>query len=118
MIKIGIIPNGKWIDVEKVIRNSEDNIDQEIERAILKMAIESHKRAPVLHYVLAPSIMFSPDKLGKAHYIYGTAVPYGRRWEYEHRTKSGYFRKSVENHLPELTNRILTALEKGANSGA
>lgn len=118
MIRYIIKPTSKQIDVDKVIKNSIAGIDEEIERAILKMAIESHKRAPVLHYILAPSIMFSPDKLGKAHYVYGTAVPYGRRWEYEHSTKSGYFRKSVENHLPELTKRIMSALEKGAESGA
>lgn len=118
MIRYSVKAKSRGINMDKVIKNSINNIDQEIERAILKMAIESHKRAPVLHYVLAPSIMFSPNKLGQAHYTYGTAVPYGRRWEYEHSTKSGYFRKSVENNLPTLTERILSALEKGAESGA
>lgn len=94
------------------------NIDHAMSTGVQRMARETHDLAPVLHYVLAPSIANSPSRLGQHHYIYGSELPYSRRWEYEHHTKSGYFRKSVGKYAPELADEIAKAIIKGVDESA
>lgn len=102
--------SGKWFDGGGVTKSMLNSVDDTMAKKVQDMADRSHDLAPVLHYVLAPSIRESPTKKKQMHYIYGSPVPYSRRWEYEHRTKSGYFRRSVGEHAPVLAKEIGEAI--------
>lgn len=102
--------SGKWFDGGGLKPKMINATDKEIQKGVQAMANRSHDLAPVLHYVLAPSIRNSPVKKGSMRYMYGSPVPYSRRWEFEHRTKSGYFRKSVEAESPVLARSIAEAI--------
>ena len=116
-IKFDIKRRGTVFSMFKSTKGVEKAIDHKIGIYTQIMANMTYSYAPVLEHVLAPSILNSPKKLGDMHYIYGSTVPYSRRWEYEHRTKSGYFRKSVEKNAPKLAEEIANAV-KGSVEGS
>lgn len=118
MMDIKIIRRGHVFKKKPLSGTAQKNIDNAIDNKINEMAVYSKQLAPVLHYVLAPDIEFSPDHIGNMHYIYGSYLPYSRRWEYEHRSKSGYFRKSVSKHAPLLADDIVKAIQEGVEKHA
>lgn len=77
------------------LKRMRERVDKTTEEYARKMANDSAAMAPVLYNVLRPSIAASVRKEKEMHWYYGSPVPYARRWEYEHRSKAGYFRKSV-----------------------
>mgnify|MGYP001263499459 FL=1 len=83
-IKFDIKRKGTLFSMFKSTKGVEQAIDHKIGIYTQIMANMTYSYAPVLEHVLAPSILNSPKKLGNMHYIYGSTVPYSRRWEYEH----------------------------------
>lgn len=93
-------------------------VDSSMMEYTKKMAKDSHDYAPVLEYILAPGILNSPTRMGLMHFAYGTELSYGVRWEYDHKTKSGYFRRSVEKNAPLLAEELAKQISGGVTKGA
>lgn len=75
-----------------------DGIDRTMEEGIDDMAETSYQKAPVETGALMHSILASVRKVKWGEYYYGSHMPYAQRQEYEHVTRRGYFRDSVNYH--------------------
>lgn len=89
----------------------EEKLDRELEQGIRRMARTSFELAPVLTGALRESILRSPKKDGHLQYIYGSTLPYAQRQEYEHKTKRGYFRKSVKQNKAPVAKEIANMIK-------
>lgn len=91
---------------KQAARNLRRQIDEDIEQGITDMAETSYEYAPVDTGALRSSILASVQREGIMEYIYGSHLPYAQRQEYEHKTKKGFFRRSIREHRADLRKKI------------
>lgn len=87
-------------------------VDDDLEEGIDRMAERSYEYAPVDTSALKHSILASVTKLSRHHYMYGSHLPYAQRQEYEHKTKKGFFRRSVLHESPEIHAKIASTVKR------
>lgn len=90
--------------IKSLPAEAKEKLDNVVEKRALLMVNETRNRAPKLTGKLANSI----DIKEKASMMrtYGSNVEYARRQEFEHKTKKGYFRKTVAKHRPLFFNDV------------
>lgn len=81
-------------------------IDQDVERGVRQMANDSAEMAPVKSGRLAGSIPKTVSKVSPMAWEYGSDVEYATRQEYEHKSRKGFFRKSVWTNWQKLRDKI------------
>lgn len=81
-------------------------IGDDVLDGVERMMEEAHDNAPIDTGALKQSILASLRKDGDMNYIFGTMLPYGRRQEYEHKTKRFYFRRAIIKEAPLLHQKI------------
>lgn len=89
-----------------VARRLERRVDDDLSEGIDAMAERSYEYAPKDTTALANSILASVHKEAPLTYVYGSHMPYAQRQEYEHKTKRGYFRRSVNREKIYLYEKI------------
>lgn len=82
-----------------------------LEEGIRDMAEDSYEMAPKDTTALAQSILASVQKEAPLTWYYGSVAPYAQRQEYEHKTKRGYFRRSVNKNKIFIQDRIAYIVE-------
>lgn len=78
-----------------------------LEEGIRDMADDSYDMAPKDTTALAQSILASVQKEAPLTWYYGSVAPYAQRQEYEHKSKKGYFRRSVNKNKGLIHSRIV-----------
>lgn len=100
-IRVGIIGLKNVQDkIAKLNAEGKQKLDEVVERRALEMVNETRKRAPRLTGKLANSIDIIPSETKPLTRTYGSNVEYARRQEFEHKSKKGFFRKTVAKHRP------------------
>lgn len=91
-----------------------ETVDKVTETYARKMANEAAEAAPVDQNLLAPNIAASPERDNglKGVWTFGSTLEYGRRQEYEHKTKKGFIRKAVWNNRTPYREAILREITK------
>lgn len=82
-------------------------IEDDVRDGVDRMAEQAYDNAPVETSALRNSILANIFKVGDKEYIFGTNLPYGRRQEYEHKTKKFYFHRAVRQETLPLRNKIV-----------
>lgn len=77
-----------------------------IEEGVRDMAEDSYQMAPKDTTALAQSILTSVEKEAPLTWYYGSTMPYAQRQEYEHKTKRGYFRRSIAKNQILILSRL------------
>lgn len=112
-IKVGIIGlrnvQGK---IQKLDIEGKQKLDEVVERRALEMVNETREKAPRLTGKLANSINIVQSETKPLTRTYGSNVEYARRQEYEHKTKKGYFRRTVAKHRPLFFKDVRDFLDK------
>ncbi|TCM89603.1 bacteriophage HK97-gp10 putative tail-component [Paenibacillus sp. BK033] len=85
-------------------------LDDETERAALRVVNDARTNAPVLDGFLRNSIKVSGKK--KLQRVVSSDRPYARRQEYEHPTKRGFFRKAMYKERITFREAIEDVLKK------
>lgn len=78
-----------------------------------KMANKSAEKAPYLDGFLRNSIASSPHKIDEHTWGWGSDMPYATRQEYEHASRSGFIRNTVN----EERNAYIAALKAHYEGG-
>jgi hypothetical protein len=92
-------------------RNLANNVDKDVERSVRQMANDSAKMAPVKTGRLAGSIPKTVRKVSEMVWEYGSDVEYATRQEYEHKSRKGFFRKSIWTNRQKLRDRIRNTIK-------
>jgi phage-related minor tail protein len=87
-------------------------IDQDVERGVRQMANDSAEMAPVKSGRLAGSIPKTVSKVDQMTWEYGSDVEYATRQEYEHKSRKGFFRKSVWANRQKLRDKIRSTINE------
>jgi phage-related minor tail protein len=87
-------------------RQLASKIDKDVERGVRQMANDSAEMAPVKSGRLAGSIPKTVSKVDEMAWEYGSDVEYATRQEYEHKSRKGFFRKSVWANRQKLRDKI------------
>ena len=82
-------------------------IGRALEEGIEDMAEDSYEMAPKDTTALANSIKASIMQEAPLTWYYGSVMPYAQRQEYEHKSKKGYFRRSVNKNKGMVYERIV-----------
>ncbi|GMK47652.1 hypothetical protein PghCCS26_47820 [Paenibacillus glycanilyticus] len=85
-------------------------LDDETERAALRVVNDARVNAPVLDGFLRNSIKVSGKK--KLQRVVSSDRPYAARQEYEHPTKRGFFRKAIYKERVTFRAAIEDVLKK------
>lgn len=78
----------------RAAENLSDALDLDIAQETRKMAIQAAKNAPVETGALRSSILSSVRRDGTMTYYFGSYLPYALRQEYEHKSRSPFFRQA------------------------
>lgn len=81
-------------------------IDDDIKDGVERMMEGAHDNAPIESGALKQSILSSLRKDGDMEYVFGTTLPYGRRQEYEHKSKKFFFRRAIIKESPHLRSKV------------
>lgn len=87
-------------------------IEVDIAKGTRDMSIQAYKNAPVETGALRTSILASPKRVGKKEWIFGSAMPYAQRQEYEHRTKKMYLHRAVWSETPRLKRDLVNTIKR------
>lgn len=112
-IKVGIIGlKDVQSKITKLPPEGKQKLDEVVERRTLEMVNETRKRAPRLTGKLAGSIGIKDSETRPLTRVYGSDIEYARRQEFEHKSKKGYFRKTVAKHRPLFFKDVRDFLDK------
>jgi phage-related minor tail protein len=89
-----------------------NEIDKDVERSVRQMANDSAEMAPVKTGRLAGSIPKTVRKVSEMAWEYGSDVEYATRQEYEHKSRKGFFRKSIWTNRQKLRDRIRNTIKE------
>lgn len=87
-------------------------IEVDMAQGARKMTLQAYKNAPVDTGALRTSILASVKKEGDKEYIFGSALPYAQRQEYEHRTKKQYLHRAVRSETPRLKRDLVNTIKR------
>jgi len=99
-------------NLEQIASDVPNEVDEAVERTALQMVNTSRQEAPRLTGRLANSIDIFPQDTKQGERTWGSDVEYARRQEYEHRTKSGYIRRSVTKHEGTFKTELENAVRR------
>lgn len=78
-----------------------DGANKISEEYTYKMVNTSAEKAPVLDGFLRSSITASPHKIDEHTWGWGSDMPYATRQEFEHASRSGFIRNTINEAKPE-----------------
>lgn len=87
-------------------RKLKKRIRTALEEGIHDMAEDSYEMAPRDTTALAQSIKASVTQENQMKWYYGSIMPYAQRQEYEHKSRRGYFRKSIAKNKVLIRDRM------------
>lgn len=87
-------------------------IDEETEKAALRVVNEAAANAPRKDGLLINSIVSSPNRRKAMVWNVGSDRPYARRQEYEHKSKRGFFRKALFKERTRFRDAIRKILDR------
>lgn len=82
-----------------------------IEEGTRDMAEQAYQYAPKDTTALAQSIIASVEREAPLTWYFGSTMPYAQRQEYEHKTKSAYFRRAIWKETPFVYDRLTTVVK-------
>lgn len=93
-------------DLSKLTLKMQSEVGNTTEAYARKIANEASQAAPVRHGLLQNSIATSPTKVAPLTWEFGSDLPYAMRQEYEHATKKGFMRNSIEANSEAYMNAL------------
>lgn len=95
----------------------ERRIGIDVGDGVERMADQAYDNAPVETGALRSSILANIYKISNKEYVFGTNLPYGRRQEYEHKTKGFYFHRAVWQETSPLQKKLVFTIRRTLGGG-